>query len=150
MDTEYMSIGLQGIRVVLRGGGGAPPTGDEFFVSLGIQENQSFRLSPSQSAWQWAIAELFAVNMNNCKNATEPTEEFAIRIREGFERASTLLTKCSVDGLQGWRASGKGADVFIGGWLANEQFDLEIPASFLGQCARLTLSKVFARMTKHG
>jgi hypothetical protein len=30
---------------------------------------------------------------------------------------------------------GKEADVFIGGWLANEQLDLKLPATFLAQCA---------------
>jgi hypothetical protein len=30
-----------------------------------------------------------------------------------------------------WRGQGRKADIFIGGWLANEQFDLGLPAAFL-------------------
>ena len=133
-------MGLQGIRVCLRGGGGEKPMGDAFFKLLGIEAGFGFGLSPSRSAWQWAIAELFVVQMDDVKNEFEPTEVFANRIREGFERASLLLQKCSLDGLRQWRASDKMAGIFIGGWLAIEQFDLDIPAAFLSECARLELA----------
>jgi hypothetical protein len=35
-----------------------------------------------------------------------------------------------------WRQSGRKADVFIGGWLLNEQIDIVLPAPFLMACGR--------------
>jgi len=134
-----MTIGLQDIHVSLRGGG-ADPTGGAFFQFLGIPGNSPLRLSPSQWAWQWALAELFSVSMNDVKEADEPGEAFAERVQLGFDHATSVLAECSAEGLQRWRAGGKEADVFIGGWLANEQLDMKLPAVFLAQCARLGLS----------
>ena len=135
-----MSIGLQAIHVTLRGGGGPEPTGDAFFRLLGLTNATGLRLHASDSTWRWATAQLFAVNMDDVKDAEEPTEAFAERVQEGFDSAALLLVRCKIQGLAEWRARGKEADVFVGGWLANEQFDLKIPAPFLVQCARLGLS----------
>ena len=135
-----MTIGLQQIRAALRGGGGPDPTGDAFFRLLVLSSDSSLRLSPSTSAWQWALVELFSVAMSDVKDAAEPCEAFAKRVQQGFNHAAFALSHCRRDGLDEWRQSGKEADVFIGGWLANEQLDLKLPSDFLAQCARLGLS----------
>ena len=135
-----MKIGLQEIHLTLRGGGGPEPTGDAFFRSIRLAEGSGARRHASDSAWRCATAQLFAVSMDDVKDAEEPTEAFAERVQEGFEKAATLLAGCDRLGLDEWRARGNDADVFVGGWLANEQFDLKIPATFLSQCTRLGLS----------
>jgi hypothetical protein len=83
---------------------------------------------------------LFSVSMKEVSDAEEPREAFVEEDKVGFARASSILSSCDKAGLDRWRASGKEADVFIGGWLANQQFDLAIAAEFLSQCARLGLS----------
>jgi hypothetical protein len=135
-----MLMGLQEIHASLRGGGGPDPTDDAFFNLLNISENSGFELSPSRSAWQWVLVQLFSVRMDEVKHAEEPSEAFAERVRQGFDRGTRLLASCKKGGIDQWISLGKSADVFIGGWLANEQFDLDIPVSFLAQCARLGLS----------
>ena len=78
--------------------------------------------------------------MSDVKDAEEPTEAFAQRVQQAFDDAASVLAGCSRQGLDEWRSHGKEADVFIGGWLANEQLDLKLPTTFLAQCARLGLS----------
>ena len=134
-----MNIGLQHIQVSLRGYGGEAPSGSTFFSSLGADPPSEFPLSPSESAWQAARVELFSLSMKDVESAAEPSEEFAARTKRSFGRAAAFLAECKSDGLERWRLSGKTADVFIGGWLANEQLDLVIPPHFLSECGRLQL-----------
>ncbi|HEY7116523.1 MAG TPA: hypothetical protein VH475_08055 [Tepidisphaeraceae bacterium] len=89
-----MTIGLQAIHVTLRGGGGPDSTGDAFFRLLGIADRPGIHLRASDSAWRWATAQLFALSMNDVKDAEEPTEAFAERVQEGFDRAALLLAGC--------------------------------------------------------
>jgi hypothetical protein len=135
-----MNIGLKEIHASLRGGGDAEPTGDAFFRMLGLSDIDPVRLSPSDSAFQAALVELFAVAMRDVKDAPELSEAFEERVQQGFDQAAAVLAQCSREGLEEWRSSGKEADIFIGGWLANEQFDLKLPAAFLAECSRLGLS----------
>ncbi len=38
------------------------------------------------------------------------------------------------------RASGSVTDVFVGGWVTQDQFDLELPPEFLRACGKLVLT----------
>lgn len=132
-------MGFQWVCVSLRGYGGEAPSGDAFFASLGVPLLPHFSLHPSTSAWQAARLILFTVDMRDLQGVTEPSEEFAARVEQGFRRATGWLRQCHADRLGDWRARGKEADIFIGGWLANEQMDLQLPAEFLLECGRLGL-----------
>jgi hypothetical protein len=135
-----VETGLQWLEVSLRGYGGEAPTGDTFFASLGSDPPAEFRRSPSLSAWQAARLVLFSVDMRDLGGFQEPSEEFAARIARGFSRAAEYLSKCQPGALDQWRSGGRNADIFVGGRLANEQFDLELPAPFLRACGWLELS----------
>ena len=132
-------IGLQQVTVSIRGFGSREPTGVAFFAALGLTAADGVPLRPSRSAWQAARAELLSLDMADFADQAEPTEAFAAALRLEFERAAEVLTRCRPDGVQAWRADGKDADVFVGGWLANEQVDLTLPAGFLVECGRLGL-----------
>jgi hypothetical protein len=135
-----MDIGLRWIRVTLRGYGGEPPTGHSFFSRLGTEHPAELTLSPSARHWQAARVEMFTVDMHELQGLAEPYEEFSARVRQGFLRAATWLNSCEPSGIEQWREEGRKADIFVGGWLANEQLDLEFPAEFLVACGRLGLS----------
>lgn len=135
-----MTIGLQELQVALRGYGGPKRTRDKFFRQICLSDKLDVQFRPSNSAWQAAVVDLFSVSMGDVKDAEEPYEIFAERVQSGFDHAASVLAQCNLDGLDQWRADGREADVFIGGWLANEQLDLKLPARFLAECARLRLS----------
>jgi hypothetical protein len=134
-----MKMGLQHVRVSLRGFGGESPTDKRFFTLLGSNVLHTVMLSPSKSAWQAALVNLFEVRLSDFDSHDEPREEFANKAREGFEAAAAFLATCHRNGIDQWRSLGYRSDIFIGGWLANEQFDLDIPAAFLAECGRLGL-----------
>jgi hypothetical protein len=85
-----METGLQDIRVLLRGYGGEAPTGTAFLDLLGWEPLSGFSAYPSQSSWQGACVELFALAVAELQEFTEPTEEFAARTERGLLRVLAL------------------------------------------------------------
>lgn len=128
-------IGLQAINVSVRGfSSERAAMGEAFFRALELPHDAALALVPSDEAFRAARAVFFDAAADEASG-----ESFGDRVRAGFERAAALLQRCSAEGLDAWRAAGREADVFVDGWLANEQFDLSLPASFLSQCGRLGL-----------
>lgn len=132
-----IEMGLRWVRVSLRGYSGETPTGAEFFNLLAMEPERRF--SPSESPWGSSNIELFSVDIADLQGYDEPSEEFAERIEQGFLRATDWLASRPAGVFDRWRESGRKADIFIGGWLSNEQFDLVLPASFLMICGKAGL-----------
>lgn len=132
-------IGLSNIQVLLRGYAGELATGREFFETMGLDETCTYLLSSSDSPWKSAWVELFSVHMSEFECADEPTEAFADSVAQGFGKAAEWLNARPAGAFEVWRRLGRKSDVFIRGWLLNEQFDLAIPPSFLLACGRLDL-----------
>jgi hypothetical protein len=126
--------------VSLRGYGGAEPTGAAFFKQIGLEPDSGFPTSPSDSAWKAASVELVEVAMEDLRDYPEPTEEFVARVNSGLLRAAKWLLSRPVEAFEQWRSNGRQADIFIGGWLEGDQFDLALPATFLLACGRAGLS----------
>jgi hypothetical protein len=134
-----VEIGLRWVRASLCGYGGEAPSGAAFFDVLALEPEWATRARPSESAWQSANIELFAVAMADLQAYREPFEEFAARVERGFLHAAAWLDARPPGAFDRWRSQGRKADIFIGGWLANEQFDLVLPAPFLLACGRADL-----------
>jgi hypothetical protein len=134
-----IEMGLRWVRVSLRGHGGETPSGGAFFDLLALEPERAAQARPSVSAWQSANLELFSVDMADVQSHPEPFEEFATRVERGFLDAAVWLSARPEDGFVRWRGQGRKADIFIGGWLANEQLDLVLPAPFLLACGRAEL-----------
>ena len=134
--TVCIEIGLRWMRASLRGYGGETPTGGAFLDSLNLEPAVASLATPSAAAWHSASVELFAVDMADLQGYAEPYEEFASRVESGFLRAAEWLDARPPGAFDRWRAAGRTADVFIGGWLSNEQFDIVLPPPFLAACGR--------------
>jgi hypothetical protein len=134
-----IELGLKWMRVLLRGHGAESPTGDSFFKLIAVEPEMMDQASPSDSAWRSAILELFAVDMANLQAFDEPFEAFHLQVEQGLSRAAEWLNSRPAEAFEDWRASGRKSDIFIHGWLLNEQFDLTIPPPFLSACGRLKL-----------
>jgi hypothetical protein len=134
-----VDVGLRWVRATLRGYGGEVATGAAFLDLLALDPEWLTRARPSESAWQSASVELFAVGMADLQAYHEPFEEFAARVERGFLRAAEWLDSRPPGVFDHWRGQGRKADIFIGGWLATEQFDLRLPALFLMACGQANL-----------
>jgi hypothetical protein len=67
-------------------------------------------------------------------------EAFAAAVRQGLIRAAGWLA-CQPPGLfEELRTTGRVTDIFVGGWIDQDQFDLDLPAEFLRACGVLGLS----------
>src|SRR5262249_4393580 len=113
-----METGLQDIRVLLRGYGGEAPTGTAFLHLLGWDPLAGFSADPSQSPWQGACVELFALPVAALQEFTEATEEFTARTERGLLWAAQWLRSRPAEALQRWRESGRTVDVYVVGWQA--------------------------------
>jgi hypothetical protein len=127
------------VRASLRGYGGEAPSGTAFFDVIGLEPERAAFASPSGPAWQSANIELFSVDMADLRAFDEPSEEFAARVERGFLNAAEWVDSRPPGAFDRWRSQGRKADVFIGGWPSNEQFDIELPAPSLMACGRAGL-----------
>jgi hypothetical protein len=127
------------VRASLRGYGDETPSGAAVFDLLGLEPEREALATQSDSAWRSANIELFAVDMADLLTYDEPSEEFAARVERGFLSAAAWLGSRPPGAFDRWRGQGRKADIFIGGWLLNEQFDIVLPAPFLMACGRAGL-----------
>ena len=132
-------MSLDWIQTSLRGSAGARTTGNALFELLALAPADGFEVSPSDSAWKAARIVLVEVQAEDVKDTEEPSETFSARIREGLLRAAEWLNSRPAGAFDRCRAEGFKLDVFFGGWLDGEQFDLDMPAEFLLACGRAGL-----------
>ena len=65
---------------------------------------------------------------------------FAAAVHDGLVRAAEWLAGQPTAVLEGLRAAGRMTDVFVGGWVTQDQFDLDLPPEFLTACGGLGLT----------
>jgi hypothetical protein len=93
----------------------------------------------SRGEWEAARIELVAVRINAFANANEPTEAFAATMREQLLRAADWLAGLPATAFNELRRGGFKTDVFIGSWIDQDQFELELPPEFVAACGRVGL-----------
>lgn len=130
---------LEWVEVSLSGYGGMEPTGTAFFEMLGLEPDNGFVENPSDSAWKSANLVLLEVQLDELKAFEEPSEEFAARVDAGLKKAAKWIMSRHRDAFDRWRALGYKAHIFIGGWVTDDQFDLDLPPEFLLACGQAGL-----------
>jgi len=65
---------------------------------------------------------------------------FEAAVRQGLIRAAEWLARQPPALFEELRAAGRVTDVFVGGWIDQDQFDLDLPAEFLRACGVLGLT----------
>ncbi|MBX9626201.1 MAG: hypothetical protein K2X82_20550 [Gemmataceae bacterium] len=134
MAVEWLRVSLRG-----HGYGSGGPTGDRFFEQIGASPGDGFELDPSDGGWKTARVEFLSASIEDCQPGTERYEEFEVRLDAGLKKAAGWLNDREPTAFEQWRAAGWQADVFIGGWMNSDQFDLTLPPEFLSACGRLGL-----------
>ena len=79
-------------------------------------------------------------NVDTTHDAGAQTEAFAAAIHEGLVRAANWLNRQPPNIFVELRAAGRVTDLFVGGWVTDDQFDLDLPPEFLRACGALGLT----------
>jgi hypothetical protein len=83
--------------------------------------------------------ELLLVELKAFEDEEEPTEAFVAAVGDGLLRAAGWLGRQPVEVFEKVRAAGGGGDLFVGGWIERDQFDLDLPPELLRACGTLGL-----------
>jgi hypothetical protein len=70
---------------------------------------------------------------------SDPSEAFAASLGASFTSACHFLSSIPANATQRVREAGIQLDLFIEIWMDNNQLDLELPSTFMGELARLRL-----------
>jgi hypothetical protein len=73
-------------------------------------------------------------HVDTTQDAGAQSEAYAAAIREGLIRAAEWLARQPLEVFEDLRAAGRVTDVFVGGWMTDDQFDLDLPPEFLQAC----------------
>ncbi len=79
-------------------------------------------------------------HIDRSADAGAQTEAFAAAVRDGLIRAAAWLARQSAGVFEELRAAGRMTDIFVGGWMTDDQFDLDLPPEFLAACGALGLT----------
>ena len=79
-------------------------------------------------------------HVDTSTDAGARSEAFAAAIRDGLVLAAAWLTRQPPAIFEELRAAGRITDVFVGGWVTQDQFDLDLPPEFLRACGALGLT----------
>jgi hypothetical protein len=79
-------------------------------------------------------------NVDVTADAGARSEAFDAAVREGLVRAAEWLAHQPPAVFEDLRKAGHKTDVFIGGWIDQDQFDLNLPPEFLRACGTLGLT----------
>jgi len=79
-------------------------------------------------------------HVDTTQDAGAQSEAFAAALHEGLVEAAKWLTRQPVAVFEELRAVGHVTDVFIDGWMDQDQLDLDLAAEFVQACGKLGLS----------
>jgi len=79
-------------------------------------------------------------HVDTSADAGARSEAFAAAVHDGLVQAAGWLALQPARVFEALRAVGRVTDVFVGGWITQDQFELELPPEFLRACGALGLS----------
>jgi hypothetical protein len=79
-------------------------------------------------------------HVDTTEDAGAQSEAFASTIRDGLIRVAEWLGRQPVEVFEDLRDAGCVTDIFVSGWMTDDQFDLDLPPEFLRACGALGLT----------
>jgi hypothetical protein len=79
-------------------------------------------------------------DVDTTEDAGARSEAFARAVHDGLVRAAEWLARQPAGVFEKLRAAGRVTDVHVGGWVTQDQFDLDLPPEFLRACGALGLT----------
>ena len=106
---------------------------------LALAPADGFRSQPGTEEGQASLIYFVDEELAGHTDADEPSESFASAVERGLLRAAAWLRSRRADAFQECRRRGWQLDVFVGSWIDQDQFDLDLPAPFLLACGEAEL-----------
>jgi hypothetical protein len=123
--------------------GGTAVRAAEFLDRLIVDSDDTVRIEDGPGVPRVRLLSLsiddFA-NVDTSEDAGAKSEAFAGALREGLVSAAAWLTRQRATVFKELRAAGRVTDVFVGGWITQDQLDLDLPPEFLQACGALGLT----------
>lgn len=110
---------------------------DEFFKQLSFQAGDAASMMDGPGA---PSVQLLFASIEDFPDGPERYEAFEAVLQQGLVRAAEWLGRQAASVFEEFRATGRVTDVFIGGWMTDDQFDLHLPPEFLQACGALGLT----------
>jgi hypothetical protein len=132
-------VAAEWIQVSLRAWAEDRDVAHEFATIAAVDPAEGFQLQPGERAGQTTLIPFVDEAVETYNTSPEPYDAFAEAIDAALVKAAWWLDKRS--GLSSrCLAVGIKTDVFVGSWIDQDQFDLDLPAAFLLACGRAGLS----------
>jgi len=128
-------MSLEWIRISLRGWKPDAIVGRELFDLLNITPQEHLEIREGTDVGEASAITLVDAQIAPPTSPTdEPSEIFAETVRQGLERAARWIATRPEGAFDRCRNSGMNLDIFIGGWIDQDQMDLSLPPAFLHAC----------------
>ena len=127
------------IRVSLRAWAEDRDVAQEFAEIAAVDSGEAFHLQSGEQPGQATLVSLVDEAVETYNASPEPYSAFAEAIDAALLKAARWLDK-RPDLSSRCLARGIKTDVFVGSWIDQDQFDLDLPAAFLLACGKAGLS----------
>jgi hypothetical protein len=123
--------------------GGTPVQAADFLDRLIVDPGDTARIEDGPGVPRVRLLSLSMEDfgdVDTSKEAGAKSEAFAGALHDGLASAAEWLTRQRATVFEELRAAGRVTDVFVGGWITQDQFDLDLPPEFLRACGALGLT----------
>ena len=133
-------MAVETIHICLRAWAEGEITGMNFFHLLGLTPDDGWQGVAGTHISQAALIYFVDEEIVAHADAPEPSESLSLKIEQQLLKAAEWLLSRGAGVFDRCRELGLRTDVFIGGWIDQDQFDLRLPAPFLLACGQAGLS----------
>jgi len=133
-------MAFEWIRVSLRSWRPGAIVGREPFELLNLSLGDGLRIREGSTEDQAALIYFVDEELASHAAADEPSEAFAEAVRQGLVRGAGGIESRRAGAFEQCRAAGLELDVFVGGWIDQDQMDLVLPSQFLRACGNAGLA----------
>jgi len=134
MSVQYISVNL----IAHFSNGNKVP--HDIFLGKLLSDKTSYEYSKSKKAWQSAQITLFKIELSKFKDEEEPSESFSEEVKKELNTSAQWLDSIANQIFKDFLETDLNIKIIISSWIDSDQFDLDIPSSFIKACSEKELS----------
>lgn len=127
------------IQVSLRSWAPDRVVGADFLDTLGLDQADGLATVVGTSPGQSSLVYLVDERLETYAGVADPSGALGEAVDAALRRGAEWLRSRPPDVFERGRADGIRIDIFVGSWIDQDQFDLELPAEFLLACGEAGL-----------